>query len=541
MTSYFQPRMSEADTVRAIQESESERPIDRVWQWLSRDNGLSVEGPEALQIPEPEQGYGSFETVLRGPEWSYDPDRGGWLKGLPEPYFSDTTAPVVEQQFEPPVYDPSQPLAVRPTESAITTTTPGMAVSDVLEARKEAYDTEIAKSLKGEKSALDNRFGDVIAKLKTDLHDFQLGKTGIDQAYNSYQAAAGTIMKQAIIDAPDLAPTDVVADVGRSYDMAEGALNDALLAIDTSGSPGMAGAMNAELRFWENSITKALTADIEMGDLLHTTASDYAKALAQAAYSDDQYRAEEERTKIQIELNGAIQDKQEELARQNAMWAREQQRIEESFDEFGEGWSPEDYDEFKDSVFNEAARDWLMSMGLTEEQAREGMAWFENARAGANDPNIDQGKISSNQEWRAWTQELVNDDALGRIRIGTRSGSDAYDLAMELRLQGINDIELDENGNSTGIRATQQRDEYEMMRVGKKNLNFADWDEPTIAVMSMAYGWGDPKSPAVYAGLDPFDENTASLSDDFYGPVSRLWEFQVSFSEDIDRKFKYLR
>lgn len=540
MENFFQTQMSEEDALRAVLAGEEPSAIEKLQKFagtvLPQVDKDSYFGDPIRYGRDSEQ---PSDRNIWGKQWSFNQDT---LEFESQPYvpFSGQTpveepvTVVTEPSFEH--YDPSQPK--EPVTGGPEPLAPGLVVSDVMEGHKEAYDTEIAKALKGERNALSARFGDQIERLRSDLHAYALGKTDINQAYKAYTNTSGSIMRQAIIDAEGLAPTDVVEQVGRSYDRAEGAMNEALLAIDTTGRPEMAAAMNGELRFWENSITKALTADIEMGDLLHTTASDYAKAMAQAAYSDDQYRAEEERVKIQLQLESAIRDKQEEIARQNAAWRKAEQALVEQQEEFGEDWTPQEYDEYKDQVRFDGARKYMMSMGMTAEQAREGWNRYLAALDASTEANIG-GKISSNQDWFSWYQETVNEEALSRISINGAPGNQAYNAAVTLRNDTINALNDDDTEDPKGFVRQQLRDEIDVLTTAKRNLNFADWDEPTTGVLALVYGWA-PENQAWKvnaASLNPFDENSASITDDFHRSVVRLYEYDLDFSANIDSRF----
>lgn len=381
----------------------------------------------------------------------------------------------------------------------------GLTIAGVLAEDKAEWDTAISEAIADQNSALNDKFGDVIDRLKSDLHDFQRGKIKINELYASYTDASNKIMSQAVVDAEGLDPTEVVAEVGRSYDNAEGALNEALIRIDTSENPGMAKAMNAELRMFEGSIESALQSDINMQDALHNASSDYAEAVSRAAWSGDIYNAERSRAEIQIQLNNEIAEQQEEIARQNASWAKSKKQAEDQAKEmYGEEWDPD-----RDVIWDASFESYLEDQGFNSEMIREMKLTYPQLKEkGAN--------IATIEGWYRLVQQEVNEKNLAALQLP--DGRTALDL-----WQGTYGAAMENPDRSLAVAMNQL--------IG--NLDFADAHQTAQTMFDSVFGAGQFEIPFSELG-----DNAASTHDDFFQALQRTWKWDRDFSEQYDTELE---
>lgn len=479
-----------------------------------------------------------FEAI-RNPQGFMNQVLGGqWIPGVEEAMYGipGKYAETIEDAAPPQVPAQSGPVGEYPylTDPVAEGRefTPSNLTADSFIAKKwDEWNAEIQEALKRDDAALNDSFSDVISKLRRDLADLRGGRTNINQAYNSYLSAADTIMRQAVIDAPGLDETGVVQKVGRSYDHAEGALNDALLAIDTSGDTEMAAAMNAELRFWESSLTRALTSELDMQDLVHDSASEYAKAVAQAAWSNDLYQAEKGRTEIQLQLSAAIRAKQQAVNDQNAAWERAKQRSREQAEaEFNEPAYGQ--------LLQEALLEYAMGAGLDELEAADAVQSYLNQSAAARSGDNAQGWIvQSNMDWHAFDQEAINimtmqstmlpgdAKAIPTIEgVAAAGGSTVYSLYQVI----LEDLSLRAaQGDAAAIR-----DQAAILSL-VRNTDFRSSDMFVRGTLQRITG----------ASLPPFDfsDEGPSIEEQFFQVRARMWEFEEQFAKDYPTAIQQVR
>lgn len=504
--------------------------------WVERhilgDTWEGWAGPDFWRLPWqddersfPEQARGAAATVGRtavNPMWSAQHEQNrqevhaaeqAALEGLgimPDVGSGVHTEPVTN----PPSSLPSAPSAA-------------LTMNEVVGKDKAAWDTMIADAVKDENNAINERFGDVIAGLRADIADFQAGKTNVDSIYNSYQDAAGKIMREAVVDAEDLDPTGVVQKVGRSYDNAEGALNEALLAIDKTGRPEMAAAMNGELRFWENSITKALTSKVDMQGALHQSASAMAKSIAQAAYSDDQLKAETERSKLQLQFNASIRAKQEQLAQQSAARARARQKAKD-WEAEQEEWEPD-----RDELYQSAATEYLRDLGASDEQIRMLLPDFEAAmQSGTTNADSLGYTVRNEEQFRDHLQRAINQDAASKIWIDEHTTLLQWWNTRKTNLVNTKD---DENEDET-VRL-EAAEEIKRMDALYTNLDFAGAAQTLEIYTNKVMTWGLPgfSQQRDHVFFTPEDiGELPSIEDDHWSKVAALYSFDEEWKLEYD-------
>jgi len=179
-----------------------------------------------------------------------------------------------------------------------------------------SYLAEIAR----EEAAIRAQYSPTISGLADDISDLGISKGKMPGIFDDYYEARDEI-GAGVGPAENMGEDRLREVVDKVYDDAEAEVADTLKRIDVNMGPAVAESMYESVREFQNVMDDVLRTDIEAVDMLHEKSSEYAQALAQAAYSNDIYGAVASETRINAELDFSIREKQEDLARAKAAQA----------------------------------------------------------------------------------------------------------------------------------------------------------------------------------------------------------------------------
>jgi murein DD-endopeptidase MepM/ murein hydrolase activator NlpD len=134
--------------------------------------------------------------------------------------------------------------------------------------------------------------------------------------YLAQRAAIGA----GVGDAADVTGS-VLPAINGIYDDAEAEMKKVYDQVGINMGPQVAEALVHRVSEFEKTMEDVARTDESAIDLLHERSGEYAKAAAQAAYSNDMYGALDAETKINAQLDFKIKETQEEIARQKKAMA----------------------------------------------------------------------------------------------------------------------------------------------------------------------------------------------------------------------------
>ena len=317
---------------------------------------------------------------------------------------------------------------------------------------QEQYDRYVA-GLQAEKDAVKAGYQPVLEGLQDDVGDLRRAAAALGIPFDEYMAQRRAI-GAGVGDAEKMAGS-VIPAVNGIYDDAEKEMKEIYDQVNVNMGPEVATQLVNRVSEFENVMEDVARTDESAIDLLHERSGQYAKAAAQAAYSNDMYAALDAETKINAALDFKIKETEEEIARQKkamaAAIAAATDRFEASF-EYGE---PE-FDKVVDETWNE---------------------YFE-----AN--NVPEHERAA---FKQMYGEIISDPANSSSESAFRKGLTSS-LNMKILAQlgvGQGHLEL-AAANPKLLNILQSQDLARLFQTGQttalfKEMGIAQWDEATIA------------------------------------------------------------
>ena len=283
-------------------------------------------------------------------------------------------------------------LAAKPWQPNQT----GVPAASHLQDLRQQWFQERNQAVQDAVAAVNAQYAGPLDELRQRLSDFQIGDREIQAAYADYQADIGDI-GVGVGPAEGLDETRVVDSVNESYHGAEASLGEAFAKIDSDGNPGLSEALAQELNQFQTVITDTLATDLGAMEDLHGLSSAYAEALAGFAYADDVYRADQERTLIKAQMDKAIKDQKDAIARTEKEMAEAAARArQQTMDAFGE------FNVDMATMQQETFRQYGLAQGMSEDAIAANWAVIQGIMGEYGTT------IGSQADFRSYANQYVN-------------------------------------------------------------------------------------------------------------------------------------
>jgi murein DD-endopeptidase MepM/ murein hydrolase activator NlpD len=230
----------------------------------------------------------------------------------------------------------------------------------VQDAWQEQYDRYLA-GIQAEEDAVRAGYSPVLEGLQDEVGDLRRAAAALGMPFDEYMATRKGI-GAGVGEAADITGS-VVPEINGIYDDAEAEMKKVYDQVNLNLGPQVTEALVHRVSEFEKTMEDVARTDEDAIDLLHERSGDYAKAAAQAAYSNDMYAALDAETKINAQLDFKIKETQEEIARQKKAMAAAIQAAQDRFAasfEFGEPT----FEQVRDETWNE----YFESNGVPEHE-----------------------------------------------------------------------------------------------------------------------------------------------------------------------------
>ena len=178
---------------------------------------------------------------------------------------------------------------------------------------QEQYDRYVADMAFAEED-IRSQYSAGIEGLEDEIGDMRAAAAALGIPFDEYLATRHEI-GGTVEGADPLSPT-MMPVITKIYDDAEAEMKDVFAKIDMNLGPQATATIVGKMKDFEGTIEDVIRTDEASIDLLHEKSSEYAKALAQSAYSNDIYGALDAEVKINATLDNKIEEATEEVARQ---------------------------------------------------------------------------------------------------------------------------------------------------------------------------------------------------------------------------------
>ena len=270
----------------------------------------------------------------------------------------------------------------------------GREITDVVQDQWQTqYDRYIA-GMQAEEDAVSASAQAGIEAAEDELGDLRAAAAAVGMPFDEYIKARQAIGAD-VGEAGDLSPS-MRPVVSRIYDSKQGEMKRVLKQIDMNFGPKVAASITGRLDEFENVIQDVIRTDESAIDLLHEKKGQYAKAMAQAAYSTDVYAALDAETKINAQLDKAIEETAEDLARQKR--ARDA-AIKAAQDQYSAAYEWQEPDAAL--VTGDAWTEYFEANNIPEHMQAAAMSIYEQLKS-------DPANTGSDQAWRKAITEHNN-------------------------------------------------------------------------------------------------------------------------------------
>jgi hypothetical protein len=245
---------------------------------------------------------------------------------------------------------------------------PGTALGqDIFQnAFQEQYDRYLA-DLAAQEAAVRANFYPGIDSAEDQLGDLRKAAAAVGVPFDEYLAARREL-GSGVDAAEPLGDAGIREHVAGLYDEAEGEVNSTLQQIGANFGTEVAENMYEGVREFQSTIDDVLRTDLEAVGRLHEKSSEYAEALATAAFKGDIYNALASKTRIEAELAFRIEESREDLARLKEAQRRSVQAIKDQLFQFDEP----DFNAVLNGTFDK----WLADAGIPAHEREAALASY---------------------------------------------------------------------------------------------------------------------------------------------------------------------
>lgn len=280
---------------------------------------------------------------------------------------------------------------------------PGAGQDIVQDFWQEQYDRYIA-GMTAEEDSIKAGYSAALDAAEDQLGDLRAAAAAVGLPFDEYMATRKGI-GAGVGDVEAMQGT-LVPEISKIYDDAEGEVKETLKRINMNFGPQVTSQITTRLRDMQSTMEDVIRTDETAVDLLHEKTGQYAKAMAQAAYSGDMYAALDAETRINAQLDDAIEKTQEEIARQKEAMAA---AIRAAQDRFAAGyeWQQPEYEQ----VVLDSINEYFLNNNVPEHERAAAMQAFEQLRA-------DPSNTLDEPSWRRGVTEYMNVGILSTLGFG---------------------------------------------------------------------------------------------------------------------------
>jgi murein DD-endopeptidase MepM/ murein hydrolase activator NlpD len=293
---------------------------------------------------------------------------------------------------------------------------------------QEQYDRYLA-GIAAEEQAVRAGYSPVLEGLEDEIGDLRAAAASVGVPFDKYLAARQEI-GAGVGDAAALEGT-IKPVINKVYDDATAEMKVVYDQLNLNLGEEITNNMVGRVRELEATMEDVIRTDESSVDLLHQKSSEYAKAMAQAAYSNDIYAAVDAETKIQAQLDFKIEETAEEISRQRRAMQAAIDAATARFDASFEYGEPE-----FNKVVDEAWNEYFSSNNVPEHERSQAKAIFEQLVA-------DPQNLLNESSWRKGVNGYLsqaifnslgvsNEDIEARMGAAAEAGSKSPNAIMSL-------------------------------------------------------------------------------------------------------------
>jgi peptidoglycan LD-endopeptidase LytH len=271
----------------------------------------------------------------------------------------------------------------------------------VADSWQEQYDRYIA-GMQAEEDMVRAGYSPTIEGLSEELGDLRAAAAALGIPFDEYIAQRQAIGAD-VGDAPGLSAS-MKPVITKIYDDADAEMKAVYKQIDMNFGPKVTAGIVNKMKDFEGTIEDVIRTDEASIDLLHEKSSEYAKALAQSAFSNDIYAALDAETKINAQLDSKIEDTAEELSRQKKAM---QAAMDAARDRFASQYEFEEPD--FDTVWQETLNEYFESNNVPPHERQAAMSLYQQILEADPSYSLNEGS------WRRGINEFMNQSAFNAL------------------------------------------------------------------------------------------------------------------------------